>query len=190
MPAHDVVASGTFSINSFNAVFIVGEDVIETRTIVYGNPVTPPAAPEKEGHTFAGWEDVPETMPAHDIEIYGTYTVNAYRLTVYLDDVIYMEEMLEYGAPIIIPVPEVPEGTKFDGWTTDIPETMPAYDLEIYGTTSVHTGIRGIIDVEQGECSVYDIKGHLLFKNISAKGIPNKLSKGLYIINGKKVLIR
>ena len=189
MPAHDVVASGTFAINSYRAVFIIGEDVIETRTIVYGQPVTTPEAPEKEGHTFAGWEDVPETMPAHDIEIYGTYTVNAYKLTVFLDGAIYMEEMLEYGTPITIPDPEVPEGKQFNGWMTEVPETMPAHDLEIYGTTSEKTGISSIVADEQTEVSIYDMKGNLLFKNTSSKGIPNKLSKGIYIVNGKKVLM-
>ena len=189
MPAHDVVASGTFSINSYRAVFIIGEDVIETRTIVYGQPITTPEAPEKEGHTFAGWEDVPETMPAHDIEIYGTYTVNAYKLTVFLDGAIYMEEMLEYGTPITIPDPEVPEGKQFNGWMTEVPETMPAHDLEIYGTTSEKTGISSIVADEQTEVSIYDMKGNLLFKNTSSKGIPNKLSKGIYIVNGKKVLM-
>ncbi len=189
MPAHDVVVSGTFAINSYRAVFIIGEDVIETRTIVYGQPITTPEAPEKEGHTFAGWEDVPETMPAHDIEIYGTYTVNAYKLTVFLDGAIYMEEMLEYGTPITIPDPEVPEGKQFNGWMTEVPETMPAHDLEIYGTTSEKTGISSIVADEQTEVSIYDMKGNLLFKNTSSKGIPNKLSKGIYIVNGKKVLM-
>ena len=29
----------------------------------------------------------------------------------------------------------------------------------------------------------------ITFKNTSSKGIPNKLSKGIYIVNGKKVLM-
>ena len=39
----------------------------------YGSTIVPPAAPERDGYDFA-WGDYPETMPAYDIIIYGTYT--------------------------------------------------------------------------------------------------------------------
>ena len=77
MPAHDVTVTGSFTINIYKAVFKIGDEVIATKEVVYGEPIPEVDAPEKEGHTFAGWQSVPEAMPAHDIEIYGSYTVNS-----------------------------------------------------------------------------------------------------------------
>ena len=85
MPAHDVEVTGKFTINTYKAVFKIGEEIIDTKNIVFGEAVTAPEAPEKEGRTFAGWQDVPETMPAHDIEILGSYTANKYTITYKVD---------------------------------------------------------------------------------------------------------
>ena len=30
--------------------------------------------PAKEGYTFSGWSKIPETMPAHDVIITGSFT--------------------------------------------------------------------------------------------------------------------
>ena len=33
--------------------------------------------PIKEGYTFSGWSEAPETMPAHDVEIYGNFFLSS-----------------------------------------------------------------------------------------------------------------
>ena len=33
--------------------------------------------PIKEGYTFSGWSEAPETMPAHDVEIYGDFFLSS-----------------------------------------------------------------------------------------------------------------
>ena len=33
--------------------------------------------PIKEGYTFSGWSETPETMPAHDVEIYGNFFLSS-----------------------------------------------------------------------------------------------------------------
>jgi len=190
MPAHDVTVSGTFSINSYNAVFKIGEEVIETKTFVFGEPVTVPEAPAKEGYTFAGWEDVPETMPAHDIEIQGSYTVNQYKLTLYLNDEIYSSEYVEYGLELNIEDPIVPEGYKFDGWIDEIPETMPAHDLDIHGTYSQMSSITSIVNDKDEYVTIFTITGTLVCKNKKWSDIVDRLENGVYIINRNKVIIR
>ena len=42
--------------------------------VEYGATIVPPNVEEKEGFTFPGWAEVPESMPAHDITIYGNFT--------------------------------------------------------------------------------------------------------------------
>ena len=251
MPAHDVEVTGTFSINSYKAVFKIGDDVIDTKTIVYGDAVTAPEAPAKEGYTFAGWQNKPETMPAHDIEVVGSYTVNkyvltykvdgeeykkvevdfgttltpepnpvkegytfsgweglpetmpahdvevtgtfsinSYRLTVYLDDKLYKDETLEYGAPIDLPDPEVAEGRVFSGWDITVPETMPAHDVEIHGTTTIIDGLEAIFANGDTRVTIYSINGVLLFHNTTVKEAAQHLKSGIYIVNGRKMVVK
>ena len=250
MPAHDVSVSGTFSINSYNAVFKIGEDVIETKVVVFGQPVVAPEAPAKDGHTFAGWQNVPEMMPAHDVEILGTYTVNlynltyvldgenwkevaveygatiatdipekeghtfsgweglpetmpaedvtvsgtflinSYKLTLYLNGEEYYSKTLEYGTPLTIDDPEVPEDMMFEGWDIEIPATMPAYDLNIYGTYSLINAVALVGLDDDCEVRVCDINGLVIFSAIIWEEAKEKLTSGLYFINGKKYLIR
>ena len=251
MPAKDVVVNGTFTINSYKAVFKIGEEVIDTKSIVYGEAITTPEAPVKEGYTFEGWKEVPENMPARDIEIVGSYkvniykltynvdgaeykaydvaynttitaeanptkegytfsgwdavpetmpakdvvvngtfTINSYKLTVYLDGDVYIEQKLEYGADINVPTPEIPEGKTFDGWDIEIPATMPAHDLEIHGTTSLATVLKAIFADSAQSLTIYTIKGQLVMKNATIEEAAMKLRPGIYIINGKKIAIK
>lgn len=250
MPAYDMTVNGSFLINAYNAVFKIGDDVIETLVIEFGQPVTAPEAPEKEGYTFDGWKDVPETMPAHDIEILGSYTVNTYKLTymvdgelykeveveygaeivpevpekegysfsgwdnlpetmpaydvtvngsfsinsytlyLYLNDELYHSELVVYGMPIYIEDPEVPEDMKFEGWKTEIPETMPAHDVHIYGTYSPINSVESIEIDDNAAVTVVSITGQTLYRNAVWSEVKDKLENGLYIVNGVKYLIR
>ena len=138
MPAHDVEVTGKFTINSYKAVFKIGEEVIDTKTFVFGEAVTTPEAPEKEGRTFAGWQNVPETMPAHDIEILGSYTANKYTITYKVDGEEYKTVEVEYGTTLTAEPNPVKEGYTFSGWE-GLPETMPAHDVEVTGSFTINS---------------------------------------------------
>ncbi|MDE6510759.1 MAG: InlB B-repeat-containing protein, partial [Muribaculaceae bacterium] len=190
MPAEDVVVTGSFTANVYKAVFTVDGEVVDTIEVPFNSVVVAPEAPEKEGYTFTGWIDVPETMPAHDIEIKGAYEVNHYRLVVYLNDEVYMDEEIAYGAEVEIPTPDVEEGMKFDGWQEEIPATMPAHDVEIHGTVSEAptVGVAGVS--ADTEVTVITLDGAVLYKNVKASDIKERLTPGIYIVTGKKTVIR
>ena len=189
MPAHDVTATGTFTINSYNAVFKIGDEVIDTVNVVYGQPVPAPEVPEREGHTFAGWQDVPESMPASDIEIQGNYTVNVYAVKYYVDGNEYLTDSIAYGEDIK-PAPEPEkEGYEFSGWS-DIPETMPAHDIIIEGSFKIASGIEKLMNDNNGYVTIYSINGVLIKRNILYQDIKKDIPDGLYIVNGKKIMIK
>ena len=66
----------------YTLTYKVDGNVYKTSTIVYGTVLTPEAAPTKEGYTFSGWDNVPATMPAHDVTVSGSFTINKYTSTI------------------------------------------------------------------------------------------------------------
>ena len=190
MPAHDVTVRGSFTINSYSLSFVIDEEVIEKRTIVFGEATgSAPDAPEREGYTFAGWEEYPTVMPAHDVTVTGTYDVNSYKLTIYLDGKEYSSESVEYGAKLDIQEPQAPEGREFDKWLDEIPATMPAHDLDLHAVTKEVSSVMQIeIDSEE-LVAVYTPSGHVLFRNAQWGDVRTRLGSGIYIINGVKYMV-
>ena len=140
MPAHDVTVTGTFSINKYILTYTIDGEEYKVYEIEYGATITPEPAPDKEGYTFSGWSEIPETMPAHDVMIIGTFTRGSYKLTYMVDGKAYKTVSYDYG-DVITPEPEPEkEGCTFGGWS-EIPETMPAEDVTVTGTFSINTYI-------------------------------------------------
>ena len=185
----NVSLEARFSVNTYRLTYVLDGEEYRAFDVPYGAEVVAEASPEREGHTFSGWSGVPATMPAHDVEVTGYFTVNIYRLTVYLDNEVYFETELEMGAPVEIPEPSVPADRKFDGWIEEVPETMPAHDVEIHGTTSVASVLTNVFKDEDASLTVYKMNGVLLLRDVTIREASERLSKGIYIINGKKIRI-
>ena len=101
-----------------------------------GDRITPFMPHEKEGHTFGGWANLPDIMPDTNINVYGVYKANTYRVYLYIDGSFYKDYKVEYGAqmPEITP-PPMPKGHTFSGWGGSMPRRMPAHDLRFDGRT-------------------------------------------------------
>jgi hypothetical protein len=100
--------------------------------VEYGATITPDPKPTKEGYSFSGWSDIPATMPAKDVTVTGSFTINKYKLIYMIDGVEYRNYDVEYGAPITPEPKPTKEGYSFSGWS-EIPATMPAKDVLING---------------------------------------------------------
>lgn len=141
------------------------------------------AEPSKEGYTFSGWSEIPETMPAHDVTVTGSFAVNSYKLTYIIDEVVYKEVMYNYGA-VITPEP-TPDGDYLTFEWLNLPQTMPAQDLVIYAQYTTYT-----TDVKE---IMFPKAKKVIFYSLSGLKI-NELRKGLNIIrtsNGvKKYAVR
>lgn len=181
MPAHDVTVIGTFNVNKYKLTYMVDGEEYKTYDVEYGAIITPEAAPEKEGYTFSGWSEIPETMPAHDVTITGTFNINSYKLTYMLDNEVYKEVTYEYGATIT-PEP-TPEGNYASFEWEGLPETMPAKDVVVHARYET-TGIINVT-MKSGNNRIYSISGKQL----------DKPQHGLNIINvndgtTKKVVVK
>ena len=243
MPAGNVVVSGTFTINSYTITYVVDGEIMRTDTLDYNTAVSIPAEPVKEGHTFSGWDEVPETMPARDITIYGTFAINKYMVSFVVDGVVMAANELEYGSAITVPTMPEREGYTFSGWG-EVAETVPAHDVtyeacyvaNVYrvfyfvGTKLVHTADVAYgeaipeyvyepteegdvfvgwigesydtmpahdvtytanitndvlqLTIDNSQLTIYDLSG----RKIEVDDL-RELEKGVYVINGRKVVI-
>jgi hypothetical protein len=173
MPEHDLTVTGTFSINKYKLTYTVDGEGYMTYEMEYGATITPEAEPAKEGYTFSGWSTIPATMPAYDVTVTGTFKVNKYKVNYFVDNKPYYTDMVEYGA--IITPPNVPEREGYDFAWVYIPDTMPAYDISIYGQYTIKTGIKEIMSNANGDVMIFTIDG---------KRVDN-LKKGMNIIRMK-----
>ena len=165
---------------SFKLTYVVDGEVYKTYDIDYGAAITPEPAPTKEGYTFSGWSEIPKTMPAYDVTVTGSFIVNQYTITYVIDNEVYTTQRVDYGSTIIPPT--APEREGYDFAWGDYPETMPAYDITIYGTYT--TGIEAIMAGEANS-QIFSLDGKPL----------NELQKGVNIVrmsNGqvRKVVVK
>lgn len=152
VPANDVTYEGHYSVNSYKLTYTVDGEIVLGESVAYGTALTLLAEPTKEGYTFSGWSEVPETMPAEDVVVSGTFTINEYLVTFTVDGVAIASDSLAYGTAIIIPTMPEREGYTFSGWS-EVDATVPAHDVtydasytaniyKVYyfvGATLVHT---------------------------------------------------
>ncbi len=182
VPVDGVTYTAQWKVNQYTVKYVVDGVVVKEEKYDYGASITPLEAPTKEGHTFNGWSELPSTMPAKDISVIGKFTVNVYNVIYLVNEIEIHRDKVEYGA--VIPLYEyesTAESFIFNGWIGEKYETMPAHDV-IY-RADVTTGIDELV-VKEMQNKIYTIQGiHLDSKH-------KHLQHGVYIINGKKVIIK
>ena len=155
----------------FTLTYLVDREVYKSYEVFMGDTITPEAEPTKEGHTFSGWSEIPETMPAKDVTVTGTFSVNSYKVTFKYGDEVLTTEDVEFGS--VIPLPESLNSDRYTlvKWL-DVPETMPARDITIQA--DYVDGVR-TIQSAGSDTDFYQLNG---VKN-------SQLKRGLNIIHTK-----
>ena len=143
MPANDVTVTGTFTINKYNLTYKVDGETYKQYELAYGSTITPETAPTKTGYTFSGWSEIPKTMPANDVTVTGTFTINKYNLTYKVDGATYKTYQVAYGSTITPEPAPTKTGYTFSGWS-EIPTTMPANNVIVTGTFTDDRYVGGI----------------------------------------------
>ena len=178
MPEYNLTFKGRFTVNKYVVTFKIGDKVIEARTLEYGARIVAPRAPAKEGHTFNGWGDVAETVPAYDVTYEGTYTINTYKVYYYVGTELVNTIEVTYGdsLPEYIYEP-TEEDDIFCGWEGETYDTMPAHDVTY--TANIENGIENLT-ADKSQKVIYNLQGHRV----------TQPKKGIYIVNGKKLVIK
>ena len=152
MPAENIVLDATLvEDGKYTVSFMVDGETYFTFTGYEGDVITVPENPEKLGHTFDAWDGMPEdgVLPAANITVTAVWSVNTYTITYTVNGEEYSIQTYEYGAAIITPAYDVPEGYTFSGWS--VPETMPAEDLVVDATCTINVYEVTLIDGSNGD---------------------------------------
>lgn len=81
----------------YELAYIVDDVEYKTLYLKAGEPITPEPNPVKEGYTFLGWSEIPETMPAHNVTITGSFKKDNFKL--------YATEISGYkGKTVVLPI--------------------------------------------------------------------------------------
>ena len=183
VPAHRVTVKGNFDKNKYRVSFMIGTMEFESYILEYGSAIVAPDALELPGYTFCGWGEVAQTVPAHDVTYYADYIPQVYSVFYFVEGQLVHVEKVAYGEVI----PEyvynpTDEGYVFVGWNGDAYETMPAHDISY--TANITSGVLQFT-VGNERLIVYDLSGRKMQVNDL-----RELQKGVYIINGRKVVVK
>ena len=130
----------TYEPQTYKLTYLIDEEEFKSISYKEGATIIPEEAPTKEGYTFSGWSEIPATMPAHDVTVTGTFSINKYKLIYKVDGAEYKSYEIEYGATITPETAPTKEGHIFSGWS-EIPATMPAHDVTVTGTFTIEEAV-------------------------------------------------
>ena len=97
-----------------------------------GTPVEKPDSPVRTGYEFVGWDaPIPATIPTADMTLKAEWKINRYTLTFDTGRGTPIEPVTqEYGTAVSVSDPAL-TGYAFDGWTPELPTTMPAENMTV-----------------------------------------------------------
>lgn len=60
----------------YNLIYSVDGEEYKKYVVEQGTTIISEEEPTKEGYTFSGWSEIPEIMPAHDVTVTGTFSLD------------------------------------------------------------------------------------------------------------------
>ena len=151
MDDEDVVIKGSFEINSYKVNYEYENAPANAPALPaeafynYKENVEIAAAPQLKGYTFSGWNKENFTMPASDVTIKGSWTVNSHMVSYEVEgkfpaDAMVLPESREYsyGEAVTIADDLKLEGYTFSGWDKEN-FTMDDEDVVIRGSFEINS---------------------------------------------------
>ena len=93
------------------------EKVLKTQTVDWNTAATAPEDPEREGHTFTGWDPADFSHVTSDLTVTATYSINTYTVTfVDWDEKVLKTQTVDWNTAATAPEDPEREGYTFTGW--------------------------------------------------------------------------
>lgn len=161
----------------------------EDYEVVYNATIPAEANPTKTGYTFSGWSAIPAKMPADNVTVTGTFSINQYTLKYMVDGVEYLSRTYDYNAVIGSEAEPEKADYVFDGWE-NLPVNMPAENVEVnakwiraYTASGVATfngvAVAGITVEISGKTTSTDAAGNYSIEKLIPGSYTVNISKGV-----------
>ena len=145
MPAENIKLYAAWDAYDYVIKFVSNDDEIEDyrQTVEYGQKVTRPADPTREGYTFKGWQVKEEaydfdTVVKADVTLIASWEINSYTISFDSNGGSEVaDSSYNYGALLSEPARPTKLGYTFNCWTlndqpyTFVGKTMPAANLNL-----------------------------------------------------------
>ena len=164
----------TVTFEDYNGFELKSEKVAE------GEAAHAPAAPEREGYDFTGW-DVVFTNVQSDLTVTAQYTRKQFTVR-FLDgqneNALIDQQQVEWGLSAIAPEPPVHEGFHFTGW--DLEFDIVTADLDVIASYAKDSGT-GI------EETIFESSNLQIFKSIKNGTLFIRRDGRTYTVEGQEV---
>ena len=74
---------------SYTLTYLLDGKEYQKFSVKYRERIVPLEDPSIEGYTFSGWSEIPTTMPAKDVTVTGSFSINSYTLAYMVDEEVY-----------------------------------------------------------------------------------------------------
>ena len=161
-----------YFINTYTVMYkIDGEIYGEVESYEYGQTIVPKEDPEKDGYIFSGWSEIPEKMPAHNIEIIGTFIIDEtkikklrYTVEYYKDGIKQDENTIIKEVQILEPDTIAVDKTKINTKDKFIGYKVEKTEPEVIPDVIDNGGVIKIYYVLENYSITYDLDGGNLEK--------------------------
>ena len=206
----DLTVNAVFEPNEYQVIFkdFESDQVYSTQTVKYGQKVSIPKSPQKDGYLFKKWQLVSDnqtvdfsfdTVITGQTVIFAQFEGKPYSVYYYINGELYLTQKVLYNEQIPeIDEPYYDENYVFSGWG-EIPLVMPAKNLTITATVLRYYTVNFVIDgqmyhterVLEGEKIAIPVAPE--YNNVKYSfawdSVPNVMPDNDLTINGKFELI-
>ena len=120
IPAADVTINANWTLLSYTLNYRYN-GIYATFEVPFGTEAAAMPAPESDptrtGYTFAGWSELPATMPANTVDITASWEIESYTIKFDTDGGSEVADITaDYNAAITVPAAPTKAGYIFNGW--------------------------------------------------------------------------
>ena len=157
MPENDVTYVARFSRKVYTVTYFLdgdfyGEDKFRDGDKIQVSQQMTPSVPD--GYSFSGWVGLPDRMPEHDVEVYGTMTPQPFTLSFRLSGAKMPSRTQNCDSEIPAIIAPERHAMTFTGWV-GLPDSMPPHDVLVRGgyapSDGVYVHVRSVFDGAAGD---------------------------------------
>jgi uncharacterized repeat protein (TIGR02543 family) len=141
---NNITLYAKWNINQYTITFDTeGGSLVNSITQDFNSNIISPQDPTKLGHSFSGWSQaIPMTMPASNITLTATWSINSYTLIFkdFDNSNLFSENYLFNSDLSTVTITDpVRVGYTFIGWNQVLPTNMPASNITIYANYRINS---------------------------------------------------